>query len=72
MAGALMATRVTFMWEETPEITYDELIDRLMHLGAEDIDTEEVERQEPKYKSGPLKPKKVKSEGISLPTDGIM
>jgi hypothetical protein len=39
-------TRVTFIWEETGEISYDSLMDQLMYLGAEDVETEEIERRE--------------------------
>ncbi|HWI67584.1 MAG TPA: hypothetical protein VNS88_04330 [Nitrospiraceae bacterium] len=42
-----MATRVTFIWEETGEMSYDSLMDQLMYLGAEDIETEEFDRPEP-------------------------
>jgi hypothetical protein len=54
----MQATRVTFTWEETPELTYDDLMDRLMHLGAEDVETEEFERSEPQ----PRGERKKKSE----------
>lgn len=40
-----MATLVTFTWEETDELSYDDLMDQLMGLGAEDIESEEIERQ---------------------------
>jgi hypothetical protein len=46
-----MATRVTFVWEETDEMTYDDLMDQLLFLGAEDVDTEEFERPEPQKPS---------------------
>jgi hypothetical protein len=47
-----MATRVTFIWEETGELSYDNLMDQLMFLGAEDIETEEFDRPEPTPRQG--------------------
>ena len=41
-----MATRVVFIWEETRELSFDNLMDQLMFLGAEDIETEEFDRPE--------------------------
>jgi hypothetical protein len=52
-----MATlRITFLWEEDEAMSYDELIDRLMSLGAEDISDEEVEPPK-QYRHGPKKQK---------------
>lgn len=43
-----MATlRITFLWEEDEAMSYDDLIDRLMSLGADDITDEEVESPPP-------------------------
>lgn len=42
-----MATQVTFIWEETPEMTYDQMMDNLMFMGADDIETEEIDLPEP-------------------------
>jgi hypothetical protein len=47
-----MATKVTFTWEETGELSYDGLMDQLMFLGAEDIESEEFDRPEPQPKTG--------------------
>lgn len=35
--------RITFLWEEDEAMSYDDLVDQLMHLGAEDIEEEEIE-----------------------------
>lgn len=67
-----MATRVTFIWEETGEMSYDSLMDQLMYLGAEDIESEEFDRSAPTPPSESQRKKKPStSEGIALPTDGI-
>lgn len=50
--------RVTFLWEEDEAMTYDDLVDQLMSLGAEDIEEEEIARPELKHKGGGPKPKK--------------
>jgi hypothetical protein len=62
-----VATRFTFIWEESDEISYDAMMDQLMFLGAEDIESEEVTPAPPQPKAG--RRKKLKSsEGIALPT----
>ena len=43
----MQATKVTFVWEETPEMTYDDLISNLIGLGADDIETDEIELPTP-------------------------
>ena len=42
-----MATQITFTWEETDEMSFDQMMDQLMFLGAEDIETKEFERPAP-------------------------
>ena len=64
-----MATKVTFIWEESAEMSYDSLMDQLMFLGAEDIEAEEYEMPAPEPQTG--RRKKPRSEGIALPTDGL-
>jgi methionine synthase I (cobalamin-dependent) len=38
--------KVTFSWVEDDAMSYDELMDNLIHLGADGILTEEVEDEE--------------------------
>jgi hypothetical protein len=54
-----MATRFTFLWDEEEKegMTYEQLIDQLMMLGAYDIEDEDVKLEE-KPRSGEAKPKK--------------
>jgi hypothetical protein len=68
--GGEVATRITFIWEESGEMSYDELMDQLMFLGAEDIESEDFTPSMPEPQTGKRK-KKPQSEGIALPTDGI-
>lgn len=49
--------RITFLWEEDEALSYDDLQEQLMNLGAEDIEEEEIERPETQYKPGGPKPK---------------
>ena len=53
-----MATRVTFIWEETGELSYDSLMDQLMFLGADAIETEEIELPTPEPVERQRKPKR--------------
>ena len=53
----MQATRVTFIWEETPEMTYDDLISNLIGLGADDIETEEIDIPDVPPIERPLKKK---------------
>lgn len=66
-----MATRVTFVWEEDGAMSYDALMDHLMSLGAEDIETTDFERPRSDYQTGLPKDKKPSSghpgEGIADP-----
>lgn len=57
-----MATRVTFTWEETGEMSYDSLMDQLMYLGAEDVETEEFDRPEEPKVERQRKPDRSKSK----------
>lgn len=50
--------RVTFLWEEDEAMSYDDLMDQLIALGAEDIEEEEIERTVRPHRGGGPKPKK--------------
>lgn len=50
--------RITFLWEEDEALSFDDLFDKLIYLGAEDIEEEEIEdRPTTPYKGGGPKPK---------------
>jgi hypothetical protein len=50
--------RITFLWEEDEAMSYDDLLDQLMSLGAEDVEEEEIERPERPRRGGGPKPEK--------------
>lgn len=50
--------RVSFTWEEGEEMPYDELIERLMFLGAYDIDDEVAPEPESTPQTEPKRKKK--------------
>lgn len=50
---------ITFVWEETPEMDYDGMIEVLMYqLGADDITDMPYVEPETEHKGGGPKPKK--------------
>jgi hypothetical protein len=44
--------RITFLWEEDEAMSFDDLVENLMHLGAEDIEEDAVTLPKSDYKTG--------------------
>jgi hypothetical protein len=49
--------RISFLWEEDDAMTYDDLVEQLIHLGADSIEDEEVEPLAPPPTAGKRKKK---------------